>query len=122
MARIIVIEDEPIVAMDIEETLFGAGFEVIAVVSSLMRAFVILSERPADLLILDADTKDAGRALPWLGVPVVLIRSWDKPRFDGLMSRVSRCSCGVVAKPFPSSRLLTTVDCILAQQIANTAG
>ena len=114
-ARIILIEDEAIVAMDIEEMLQQAGFKVVGVAPSFTRAFAILSERPANLILLDSDTNDARAGLPWFGLPVVLMTSSSSVNL-GALPLAHRCACASVTKPFLVSRLLAAVECVLRQQ------
>src|SRR5690606_28668383 len=52
-ARIMVVEDDHLVAMDVEATLNEAGFQVVAIAGSAEEAFAIgLAERP-DIAIMD---------------------------------------------------------------------
>lgn len=116
IARIIVIENEPIIAMDIEEALSGAGLEVVGVAPSLTRAFEMHSECPADVILLDSDSTNGDAPLPWFGPPVVLIASRGELNGGGALRLAHRCVCTVVPKPFLSGHLLDAVACALRQQ------
>ena len=113
IARIIVIENEPIIAMDIEETLSRAGLEVIGVAPSLTQAIDMHCERPADVMLMDSDSTNGDTALPWFVPPVVLIASRDKQNSGGALRLTDDCVCAVVVKPFLSMHLVDAVACVL---------
>jgi DNA-binding response OmpR family regulator len=53
-----VLEDEALIALDIEETLRDAGFNVAAVMSSSAEAFKWLEANSPDVAVLDIDLRD----------------------------------------------------------------
>ena len=114
--RIIVVEDESIIAMDIEEILGEAGFLVAGTTRSLSEAVAALSERPTDLMVVDLDTSGLELPLPWLGVPVVFLTSYPGRMHEHVFPLAHRCACPCVTKPFLSRPLLAAVECVLRQQ------
>jgi DNA-binding response OmpR family regulator len=116
MTRIIVVEDESIIAMDLEEILGGAGFHVVGVVRSLPEAVAALSEHPTDLMVVDLDTGGLELPLPWFGVPVVLLTSYRARLHGHVFPLAHRCACPYVTKPFLSRPLLAAIECVLRQR------
>jgi DNA-binding response OmpR family regulator len=60
--RVLVLEDEPIVAMDIEATLSDAGFTVPPVIPSIADALKWLDANVPDVVILDIHLQDGSCA------------------------------------------------------------
>ena len=55
---ILLLEDEPLIAMDTEELLQNAGFDVVGVLSSCGEALTWLESKQADLAVLDINLRD----------------------------------------------------------------
>ncbi|WP_420607694.1 response regulator [Novosphingopyxis sp.] len=53
--RILIVDDEPLIAADIEMTLLDAGHQVVANAQHLSTALEALERHPADFAILDAN-------------------------------------------------------------------
>jgi len=53
ISRIMIVEDEPLVAFDNEYMLKDAGYEVVATVASLADAIVVIEAEPLDLVLTD---------------------------------------------------------------------
>ena len=51
--RVLVVEDEVIIAMDIEERLVSLGYEVPAMASSAEEAILVVTEMQPDLVLMD---------------------------------------------------------------------
>lgn len=62
--RVLILEDEPIVAMDVEATLSDAGFEVPAVIPRVADALAWLQDNIPDVVLLDINLQDG----PCVGV------------------------------------------------------
>jgi DNA-binding response OmpR family regulator len=78
--RILVVEDEPLVAFDNEHLLRESGYEVVATVDSLADAVAILAKEEDIHLVLsditlsgDGDGTDVARAAAAKGVPVLFV-------------------------------------------------
>jgi CheY-like chemotaxis protein len=85
--RILVVEDEYIVALDLEHTLRSLGCEVLGPVASVARALVLLAnERPdavtLDLNLLDGSAVPVAERLAGTGVPFVVISAYDPTSVD----------------------------------------
>jgi CheY-like chemotaxis protein len=78
--RIVIVEDEPLVAFDNEHLLRELGYEVVATVDSLADAVRVLAEEEEIDLVLsdislsgDGDGTDVARAAAAKGVPVLFV-------------------------------------------------
>ena len=77
--RIMIVEDEPLVAFDNEYSLGEAGYEVVATVDSLAEAVRVLAEQEIDLILSDiklrgdGDGMDVARAAAAKKVPVLFV-------------------------------------------------
>jgi DNA-binding response OmpR family regulator len=79
--RILIIEDEPMLAVDLEETLTEAGFEVVGIVGRLDKAFALIRTCGCDAAIVDANLAGvsagpAARALAERGIPFVVLSGY----------------------------------------------
>lgn len=120
ITRLLVVEDEPLVAFDNEYFLTSAGYEVVATVDNAADALAILAApsdgEPVEAVLLDVHLAgaqsglDVARAARDRGIPV-LILSGSIP--DG----VSDLAAAAVAKPYGQRDLaaaLKAVDAIAA--------
>lgn len=110
--RILVVEDEPLVAFDNEHLLGEAGYEVVATVDSLADArAVIESEAAIDLVLTDislngdGDGTDVARIAQARGVKVLFV-SGACP--EGAQS----LAIGCLSKPYTDKVLKGALDCL----------
>jgi DNA-binding response OmpR family regulator len=80
-ARILIIEDEAILALILEEFLEDAGFEIAGVAGRLETALVLIDKDIADAAILDANlagvsSGPAASALAARGVPFIVVSGY----------------------------------------------
>src|SRR5579875_217957 len=77
--RIVIVEDEPLVAFDNEHMLRDAGYEVVATVDTLADVTRLIGEEKIDLILSDiklrgdGDGMDVARAATAKGVPVLFV-------------------------------------------------
>jgi two-component system, response regulator PdtaR len=77
--RIVVVEDEPLIAFDIEHMLGEAGYEVVATVDNLADVTRLIGEEAIDLILCDiqlrgeGDGMDVARAAAAKNVPVLFV-------------------------------------------------
>src|SRR3954462_15934594 len=77
--RIVVVEDEPLIAFDNEHMLGEAGYEVVATVDTLADVTRLLAEEEIGLILSDiklrgdGDGIDVARAAEAKGVPVLFV-------------------------------------------------
>ncbi|HYJ28892.1 MAG TPA: response regulator [Allosphingosinicella sp.] len=110
--RILVVEDEPLVAFDNEHLLGEAGYEVVATVDSLEDArAVIESEEKIDLVLTDislsgeGDGTDVARIAGGRGIPVLFV-SGACP--EGAQS----LAVGCLSKPYSEKVMKAALDCL----------
>ncbi len=120
-ARILVVEDEPLVAMLIEDELEAAGYEVLGPAPSTERALRLIAEHQFEAALVDANLN--GRpvdgvvvALAARGVPFAFATGYGR---DALPA--SCRDAPLLAKPFSHERLLAVVEQLLARR-AGAAG
>jgi PAS domain S-box-containing protein len=116
--RILVVEDESIVAKDIQKTLEKLGYEVPATASSAAMAYEKLEAVHPDLVFLDIKLKGeedgidiAGHIKERYNIPVIFLTSYvDQETLD--RAKVTE-PYGYIVKPFNESDLKTTVEMAL---------
>lgn len=79
--RIVIIEDEPLLAVDLEDTLINAGFIVAGSASTLAMALALIETVKCDAAIVDANlggvsASPAAFALSALGVPIIVLSGY----------------------------------------------
>jgi PAS domain S-box-containing protein len=116
--KILVVEDESIVAKDIQQTLIRLGYDVPATASSAQNAFAKLEEIDPDLVFLDIKLKGeldgihiAEHIKKTYDIPVIFLTSFvDKNTLD--RAKITE-PYGYIVKPFSESDLQTTVEMAL---------
>ena len=97
--RILIVEDEPLVAFDNEHLLRECGYEVVATVDTLAEAVRVLGEEEVDLVLSDiqlngdGDGMDVARAAGARAVPVLFVTANCPIEARGL-------GIGCLAKPY----------------------
>lgn len=56
--KVLILEDQPLIVMDIEDTLLAHGFEIAAVLSSCRSALKWLKTGTSDVVVLDIELQD----------------------------------------------------------------
>jgi PAS domain S-box-containing protein len=113
--RILVIEDEPLVAMDVESTLATAGCEVVGPAATLERARLLIEGSDCDAVLLDVNL--AGQPVDELASlltrknrPFAFVTGYGREALpSGFRGTV------VLGKPFGADQLLATVEVLLYQ-------
>jgi two-component system, response regulator PdtaR len=99
LRRILVVEDEPLVAFDNEYQLADAGYEVVGTVDNLGDAAALIGEETIDLVMTDiklsgdGDGMDVARAAAAKNVPVLFVTGACPPEAHAL-------GIGCLAKPY----------------------
>ncbi len=115
--RILVVEDEPIVALDLKQELEEMGLEVIGIAESAEEAIAGAACEP-DLALMDVrivgtmDGIETARELRlWYQVPVVFLTSYSD---ETTVSRAAEeMPYGYLTKPFKSAELMATLTVAL---------
>src|SRR5258706_9345349 len=50
---VLIVEDDPIIALDVEDTLLGFGVKTVRAATSVARALDLIDERPPEFALLD---------------------------------------------------------------------
>jgi PAS domain S-box-containing protein len=114
-AKIMVVEDEIIVAMELEEKLRSMGYDVTAIVSAGEMAIQRAEETRPNLVLMDIrlqgtlDGIDAAQAIvDKYNIPVVFLTAYAD---DATVQRAKKVHpFGYLVKPFSESELRTTIE------------
>jgi DNA-binding response OmpR family regulator len=80
-ARILILEDEPMLALSLEDLLIEAGFEIAGVVGRLAAALTLIENGACDAAIVDANlagvsASPAASALAARGIPFIVLSGY----------------------------------------------
>lgn len=109
--RILIVEDEPLVAFDNEHSLAEDGYEVVATVDNLADAAAVIEREPLDLVLSDiklageGDGTDVARAARAKEIPVLFVTGNCSPEARAL-------AVGCLSKPYSPAVLLETLSAI----------
>ena len=90
--RVLIVEDELLVALDLEESLAAAGAEVLGPVPTVRRALAALERRLPDIAVLDLNLRGeqstpVARVLRFANVPFVLMTGYSRHHLDDPLLR-----------------------------------
>lgn len=112
ISRLLVVEDEPLIAFDTERMLREHGFEVIATVDRVAdaRREIAGATEKVDLILADVRLADGSgievaRAASERAIPVMFVTSSCPPEARAL-------AVGFLAKPFLERDLLNAIDAV----------
>ena len=109
--RILVVEDEPLVAFDNEYQLSDAGYEVVGTVDNLADAAKLIDGEEIDLILSDiklsgdGDGLDVARAAAARKIPVLFVTGNAPAEAAGL-------GIGCLAKPYSERGLKAALECL----------
>jgi DNA-binding response OmpR family regulator len=109
--RILIVEDEPLVAFDNEHLLSEAGYEVVATVDSLAEATRVIQEEELDLILTDiklngdGDGMDVARIAGAKGVPVLFVTG-------NCPTEAHTLGVGCLAKPFSEKMMKAALEAL----------
>ena len=118
MAKVLVVEDERIVAEDIRRSLQNLGYDILAVVSSGEKAFQKIAEERPDLVLMDIVLKgkmdgiEAAKLIrTQFNIPIVYLTAYADEK---LLHRVKATEpYGYILKPFEDKELHTVIEMAL---------
>lgn len=117
--KILIVEDEPLVAFDNEHFLRDAGYDVAAAVDNVPEAVNYIGEHKLDLILADVRLSDGGTGLDVAhaakkkGVRLVFVTG--SPPDDAADHAV-----GILAKPYSQRDLLATIEAVQALAAGKT--
>lgn len=114
-AKILIVEDENIVAMDIRKILMNSGYEITSIVTSGEEAITTVREQKPDLILMDIVLKgkmtgiDAARIITqYFDIPIIYMTALSND--DSLLEARSRESYGFLCKPFSANELTIAIE------------
>ena len=111
ISRIMIVEDEPLVAFDNEYMLKDAGYEVVATVDSLADALAVIEAEALDLVLTDialsgdGDGTDVARAAGARDIPVLFVTG-------NCSEEAKSLALGCLSKPYGQRVLLSALKAI----------
>ena len=114
ISRLLIVEDEPLVAFDNEHLLTEEGFEVVATVDRVSDALAVLAADSgvhlvlADVMLADGSGVDVAKAAHAVGIAVIFVTG-DCPEGGRTFAR------GCLAKPYRSADLLAAIAAVDGQ-------
>lgn len=119
--RILVVEDEPLVAFDNEIMLGEAGYEVVATIDNFDDAIALIDRDKVDLILSDVRLQgqrtgiDLARAAKNRGIPILFATGHEPPK------EACALAVGCLMKPYSERTLKSTLECIEKQLAGETA-
>ena len=117
--KLIVIEDEALIALELEWMLQDLGHRVLAVGATVDQALALLEMHAgeADVVLLDANLRGASavpvaEALKERGVPFILASGYEREELERFGFREGR----VVGKPYSAEDLATALSALRPRQ------
>lgn len=113
ITRLLVVEDEPLVAFDTEHFLSDARYEIVATVDSVAAALSVLADGAAidlvlvDISLADGSGIDVARAARARGVPVLFVTG-------SCPVEAADLAAGCLSKPYAQRDLLAAIGAIEA--------
>jgi PAS domain S-box-containing protein len=119
--RVILVEDEPLVAMEMEARLIDAGCIVLGPAATVDAAARLIAEGAADAALLDGNlhgrpVDELAAALARAGVPFSFVTGYGREALPAAFR-----DAPLLAKPFRPEQLIATVDALLAPSDAKAA-
>lgn len=110
--RLLIVEDEPLVAFDTEHLLTGHGFAIVATVDSVATAVKAIGAGGIDLVLVDIDLADGNgvevaQAAGDRGMPVLFVTG-------NRLVNAQALAVGCLTKPYQPRDLLAAIDAIEA--------
>jgi PAS domain S-box-containing protein len=111
--RVLIVEDEAVIAMELEQVLTSTGFSVVGPVGTVRAALALIETERLDAALLDANlgghpVDEVAAALTRSNVPFAFATGHDR---SGLPQ--SFASAPILRKPFNSAEVVTTVSAII---------
>ncbi len=113
--KVLIVEDEPLIASDIEFTLNEAGYNVIGISHSCLKAMDMVNNRKPDIVLLDISIKgekngiDIGENLKKnYNIPFIYITSYaDKTTLELAKATLPY---GYIVKPFKDRDIISSIE------------
>lgn len=116
--RVLVVEDEPLIALELEDMLTELGCSVAGKAARLAPAMTLAAELEFDVAVLDVNLGEtrigpAAEVIAGRGIPIVLTTGYGEAQGETL--RATKAGCVVVTKPYDTETLAKALRDILAK-------
>lgn len=122
--KILIVEDESIIALNIKEVLIGFGYEVTGIAPNSEKALRLISAKTPDLILMDITLKDredgielAEKISKIILLPIVFLTANDKNKT--IDRAIGIKPYGYIIKPFKEIELKTVVEIALKRFVEN---
>jgi CheY-like chemotaxis protein len=119
-SKILIVEDESIIALDIKNTLQRTGFKVISVCASGEEALSKLDEQLPDLILMDITLRGEMDGVTTseiiyekYKIPIIFVSGLNDP--ETLNRRNKNKSAGLVIKPFDRDILINKIKSVVSR-------
>jgi CheY-like chemotaxis protein len=108
---VLIVEDDPIIALDFEDTLLGFGVKAVRTAQTVARALAMIAERPPDFALLDVSlirekSFAVAEQLNALKIPYVFVTGYGvDARLPAAFANTPR-----LAKPYSTEALLALLN------------
>ena len=116
---VLIVEDDPVLALNLMSLLEGAGYEVLGVAESGEQALVLANVRTADVVLMDVNLTGGGGRLDGIetaalifaasAASIVFVTGEPPTDVDARCHAISGAS--VLAKPYTDAALLQALRC-----------
>jgi CheY-like chemotaxis protein len=115
-ARILIVDDEPMVAIDLESVLLAAGFEIAGVTGNLATALSIVESGICDAALLDANlvgvsAAPIATALAARGIPFLVLSGYAPEQQPGALRAGQH-----LQKPASPSQIVKVLNQIVSKK------
>jgi DNA-binding response OmpR family regulator len=112
-ARVLIVEDEPMIALNLEDVLIDAGFRIAGVVGQLEKALVLIESGACDAAIVDANLDGVSavpvaNALATRGLPFIVLSGYSQEQMQGQFAEAL-----FLQKPCRPELLIQTLNTLL---------
>lgn len=112
LKRLLIVEDEPLIAFDNEHFLVTHGYSVVATIDNTPAALAVIAEEAVDMILCDvrlnnSDGRDVAIAAKKAGIPLLFVTATcptDAPEI----------AIGCLAKPYVQKDLKAAIDAVEA--------
>jgi len=114
MTRLLVVEDEQIVALDLQQGLSKMGYEVLATADNARDALILTHDQRPDLVLMDIkingpmDGIEAGRHIADIGIPVIYLTAYSDA--DTVRRAAQSMPYGFLTKPYQLHEVAASIE------------
>lgn len=113
--RVIIVEDEPLIAFELSETVTDGGFECVGTATTVPEALLLLQKQDCDIVVLDAflnnvNSSPVASMVEQLGVPYVVVSGYSADQLPMDMQ-----AAPLLVKPFLPELLVATLNRLIGR-------